>query len=201
MKNPRSFTLRAAAIVLSVGGLVLVGGTAAARPDVPSNLPDRPNPVVVTAAFQPAGSAGTALTYNTEFVPEGANVTVRSVPGVGHGTTTTLVVKGLAPNREYGAHAHVNACGPTGDYAGSHFQYVMDPVQPSTDPNYANPQNEIWLDFTTDENGFGVAVSTVPWQFAERRAESIVIHEHHTHTGPGEAGSAGSRFGCVSVDF
>lgn len=194
-------TMAVAAVVVSVGGLVLAGGTAGARPDLPATSESRPNPVVVTTTFEAADSGGTALTYDPDLVPEGANAAVRSVPRWNYGTMTKLVVRGLAPNREYGAHAHLNACGPTGDAAGSHFQHLVDPVQPSTDPEYANPENEIWLDFTTDERGFGVAVSMVPWQFGERRAAAVVIHEHHTDTQPGEAGAAGDRLGCVTVDF
>ena len=36
--------------------------------------------------------------------------------------------------------------------AGPTFQNVVDPVQPSVDPAYANPENEIWLDFRTDDD-------------------------------------------------
>ena len=50
-------------------------------------------------------------------------------------------------------------CGPTGDAAGPHFQNQVDPAaapgKPSTDPAYANPQNEIWLDLRTDGDGDG----------------------------------------------
>ncbi|PZS19209.1 MAG: hypothetical protein DLM60_10655 [Pseudonocardiales bacterium] len=59
----------------------------------------------------------------------------------------TLVVAGLLPNRSYAAHAHTNACGPTGEDPGPHYQNRTDPTArtpaPSTNPPYANPRNEI----------------------------------------------------------
>ncbi len=110
-------------------------------------------------------------------------------------------MRGLLPNHEYGAHAHQKACGALATDAGAHFQHVIDPVQPSVDPAYANPRNEIWLDFTTDTRGNGWARSTVRWQFDSRRAGSVVIHDHHTATDPGSAGTAGPRYGCLTVPF
>jgi hypothetical protein len=69
------------------------------------------------------------------------------------------------------------------------------------DPAYANPRNEIWLDFTADRLGTGVAVSRVAWPLGDRRPKSVVIHETHTNSDPGRAGTAGARQGCVNVDF
>ena len=100
----------------------------------------------------------------------------------------------------------VNACGATGDAAGPHFQNQVDPAagpgKPSTDPTYANPQNEIWLDLTTDAQGNGTATSTNEWVFpADRRAQSVIIHEMATMTAPGKAGTAGKRPACMTVPF
>jgi len=153
----------------------------------------------VNASF--AAPGGVAATYDPALVPMGATAAVTSSEANG-ATTVSLKVTGLQPNRAYGAHAHVNPCGADGMAAGPHYQYQMDPVTPSVDPAFANPQNEIWLDFTTDASGTGTATSTVPWTFpAARRAESVIIHEKPTATGPGMAGMAGSRLGCVTVDF
>ena len=71
------------------------------------------------------------------------------------GTTVTPAVPGLDDEHSYGAHVHAELCGPRGDAAGPHFQNVVDPVQPGVDPAYANPENEIWLDLTTDADGAG----------------------------------------------
>jgi Cu-Zn family superoxide dismutase len=152
------------------------------------------------ATFQPYRPGVRAVTYNRRLVPAGARAKITVVSRDG-ATTTRLTVRGLVPNRAYGAHAHTNPCGPNPTDAGPHYQNAPDPVQPSVDPGYANPRNEIWLDFTTDARGDATAVSTVPWRFTTRHAHSVVVHTMHTHTGPGHAGDAGARLGCVNVDF
>ena len=85
--------------------------------------------------------------------------------------------------------------------AGPHVLHEPVPVQPSTVPRYANPGNEVWLDLTTDAAGSASARTVVPWQFADQRARSVVIHAEATRTGPGEAGVAGQRVACVNVAF
>ncbi|SFA74520.1 superoxide dismutase, Cu-Zn family [Amycolatopsis marina] len=182
-----------AALVLAV--LVTGAGNAAAEPTV--------SPRLATAGgtfggYEPGKAAST---YDPALVPEGARAHVFALSAPGLGTSTALSVGGLVPNREYGAHAHTKPCGPTGKDAGPHFQHEQDPVSPSVDPAYANPDNEIWLDFTTDRLGNSLEISKVAWPLGERRPASVVIHEMHTHTAPGEAGDAGSRLACVNVDF
>lgn len=169
--------------------------------------------LALTAASTPAsacvrhevGAAGVfgdgAFTYDHAVVPAGSKIRVRAAYTGRHKTSVTLRVSGLLPRRMYGAHAHQSACGPLPAAAGAHFQRVVDPVQPSVDPAYANRRNEIWLDFTTDRNGNGRARSVVNWTFDSSRAASVVIHDHHTATAPGQAGTAGARHGCLSVPF
>ena len=153
----------------------------------------------------PPERATTAFTYNPALAPEGATVEVEA-DGRGGSTEIRLDVDGLLPNRGYAAHAHANACGPTGDAAGPHFQNDVDPAaapgKPSTDPAYANPQNEIWLDLRTDGNGDGESRAEVPFAFSGRAPASVVIHEAEaTNTGPGQAGTAGARIACLNVPF
>lgn len=152
------------------------------------------------AKFESYSATAKAVTYDAK-VPSGAKVTVVSVPTIGGGTTVLLKLKGLLPNRAYGAHVHVKKCGAAPADAGPHYQNVVDPVQPSVDPAYANPRNEIWLDVHTDGNGFAYTSSTVDWQFTDQHAQSVVVHNEHTHTKPGEAGTAGPRLACVNVAF
>ena len=119
-------------------------------------------------------------------------------------TAVQLTVSGLQPSRGYGAHLHVNPCGATGEAAGPHYQQQTDPAAsvspPSVDPSYANPRNEVWLDFTTDAGGNATATATQPWVFDPPRApRSLVIHAQTTKTAPGEAGSAGARAGCLTL--
>lgn len=142
------------------------------------------------------------LTAYSPAVPEGAKGRVKAIYDADGSTFVRLRVRGLLPNTEYGAHAHVNVCGPTGADAGPHFQHVVDPVSPSTNPEYANAENEIWLDLTTDAQGRGLAEAEVDWQFSpDRRAKSVIIHEEHTHTGQHDAGTAGARLACLTVPF
>lgn len=176
-------------IVAGTAGLVL-----AATPTAAAACPSK----VVHAA----GTFGTsAFTYDQAHVPAGAKITVNAVYPGRNKTIVTLRVRGLLPNHEYGSHAHQKACGPLATDAGGHYQNVVDPVQPSVDPKYANSRNEIWLDFTTDRRGNGWAYSVVKWQFGARRAGSVVLHDHHTATAPGQAGTAGPRYGCLTVRF
>ena len=161
-----------------IGVFALTGCAGSITPvTVPSATPDRD--VQVSTTFGTDG--GTALTYDPELVPVGARGAVSAQTGDA-GTTVTLAVRGLAPQRPYGAHVHTQPCGPTGAVAG--------------------PGNEIWLDITTDAAGAGTATATVPWAFdRDRRAQSVIIHAMPTATGPGEAGTAGARAACISVEF
>ncbi|HEX2402070.1 MAG TPA: superoxide dismutase [Mycobacterium sp.] len=132
-------------------------------------------------------------------VPAGARAMVHAIATGSGKTIVTLHVFGLEPNREYGAHAHRNACGASPLDAGGHFQHEMGGA---TDPAYANPRNEIWLDVTTDVDGNGASQATVDWTFAPANsAHSVVLHDHHTATDPGVAGTAGPRLACLTVEF
>jgi superoxide dismutase, Cu-Zn family len=166
-----------------------------------SAAPQAPPAGNVEASGKFAAPPGAVVTYDAALVPVGATAAVDETVA-GGSTTVALDVAGLVPNRQYGAHAHANPCGAEGKDAGPHYQLTPDPVTPSVDPAYANPQNEIWLDFTTDGQGAGRATSTVAWEFpADRRAESVVIHTMPTATEPGKAGTAGDRAACITVGF
>lgn len=137
----------------------------------------------------------------------GAVARVHSVETPSGRTIVTLVVDGFTPDRVFGAHVHTRPCGATGAAAGPHYQHVVDPVSPSVDPAYANPDNEIWLDLHTDSAGHGEASVSVPWTFVKDAAHptgasSIVFHRDHTAAGHhGTAGTAGPRLACLTVPF
>jgi superoxide dismutase, Cu-Zn family len=156
---------------------------------------------LVSGVAEPYVPGAVAVTYDQTLVPAGARLSVLATGTTPLGTTVVLTTHGLVPDREYGAHVHTKPCGAAPADAGPHFQNVADPVQPSVDPAYANPRNEVWLDFTTDATGTGVAVATVPWAFGGRPASSVVVHETHTHTDPGHAGTAGARLACLNAAF
>jgi len=153
-----------------------------------------------TGTLAPPTDAESAYTYDQTAAPAGAELTVTLSPTDG-GASVELTVDGLQPNRTYGAHAHLNPCGETGDAAGPHFQKVEDPVSPSVDPAYANPKNEIWLDVRTDGDGAGSTIAEVPFDFAGRGPASVVLHEMPTATAAGKAGTAGGRLACLTVPF
>jgi superoxide dismutase, Cu-Zn family len=193
MRTPR-LALAGLAAVLALSGCGGIGTSAAAQPTPP---PAREAEQSATFQAEP----GVAVTYDQELVRVGARAAVQSRSGEGS-TTVRLAVHGLEPRRPYGAHVHANPCGARPEDAGPHFQFMVDPVQPSVDPRFANLQNEIWLDLNTDDAGSGSAESTVAWEFpADRRAGSVVIHAMPTSSESGQAGTAGPRAACISVSF
>lgn len=180
-----------------------------------------PHPFVfVHDGFQPASQAKTAgaVTYDKSLVPTSASVFVAEArlggKGMekyheggehGHmmhrGTFVFISVRGLAADHHFGVHVHTKPCGTKPDSSGPHYQNMKDPKQPSTNPKYANPHNEVWLDLTTKGNGKGWAKSWVKWNFRSGEARSVVIHKHATDTTSGKAGQAGARVACVNVPF
>jgi Cu-Zn family superoxide dismutase len=146
-------------------------------------------------------SGANAVTYDELLVPVGATAGV-TVEETGGGTTVTLVVTGLQKTRAYGAHLHVKPCGAAPADSGAHLQHSHDPAAsvspPSVDPSYANPGNEVWLDFTTDAAGAARSTGSEDWIF-DPKPRSLVIHAQPTKTGPGEAGTAGARAACLSL--
>jgi Cu-Zn family superoxide dismutase len=178
-----------------IAGLILVPLFAACGGAPPAPIRE----VERSATFQP--QPGPAMTYDQQLVPAGATAMVRARSGEGS-TAVQLTVAGLQPSRAYGAHVHERPCGPRPEDSGPHAQHVVDPVQPSVDPRFANPQNEIWLDLSTNGSGAGTAESTVAWEFpADRRPGSVVVHAMPTSTEPGKAGTAGARAACISVEL
>jgi Cu-Zn family superoxide dismutase len=159
--------------------------------------------VTAEGSLAPAGRGSGAVTYNPDVAPEGAHVTV-TITDEDRGTVVALDVEGLLPDRGYAAHAHVKPCGATGADAGPHFQNTLDPAagpdRPSTDPAYANPENEVWLDLHTDADGNGHAETEVPFTFSTRSPRSVVVHEaESTATHAGHAGTAGPRAACLTL--
>lgn len=161
--------------------------------------------VTESSTFEPAPAEETGVTYDEDAVPAGAEFTVTSTTTNEDGTEVTLEVDGLEAEREFGAHVHTDPCGDAPEDSGPHYQDEEDPdvaeSEDSTDPDYANPENEVWLDFTTDDTGAASAEHTVDWQPREGEANSIVLHEEHTATEEDEAGTAGDRLACITVEL
>lgn len=187
-------------VTVAASSALCVVGIAAPAAAAPANEHPDLTPNFSFGVYQPYEEGADAVTYDSR-VPEGAKTAIGSIPMPDGSTKIVAKIKGLEPNSEYGAHVHTDPCGPSGDDAGPHFQQVPDPVQPSVDPAYANPENEVWLDFTTDDAGNAVATTQGNWDFEGRMANSFVIHEEHTHTHPGEAGEAGDRLACLNSQY
>ena len=137
------------------------------------------------------------VSYDAAF-PTTASARVHVVETPSGRAVVTLSVTGLEPNRTYGAHAHVNPCGLTGAAAGPHWQAVDGP----STPQFANPDNEIWLDVTTDETGAGTTQASRAVPFSpDDRPRSVIIHALPTATTPTGSGTAGARLACVTVAF
>jgi Cu-Zn family superoxide dismutase len=190
-KTPRTIL-----IAMAVPALSLAAG--------PSTWADGGRHVHERGTYAAPAEATNAFTYNAALVPEGAKVKVDAWYLPDGRSVVVLRASGLTSHYEYGAHAHSASCGPTGSVAGPHYQFRQDPVTPSTDPAYANADNEIWLDFTTDGKGRGSAIAVQDWQpEATRRPGSVVLHVEHTHDGTdgAPAGTAGARLACLTVGF
>jgi Cu-Zn family superoxide dismutase len=166
-----------------------------------------PGRVTAEGTFRPATTAApgtTAYLYDTSAATASA-AAVLNLDSVGAHTKVTLAVSGFKPNRAYGAHLHVNPCGKDPKAAGGHFQHHPEATttsSPSNNPTYANPQNEVWLDFTTDADGNAKASADQPWTLTpQHRPHSLVIHSEKTKTEPGETGTAGARVACLIITY
>jgi Cu-Zn family superoxide dismutase len=162
-------------------------------------------PTPETAARPNTGTL--AFTYNPQLAPPGAHISVLMAPH-NESTTAEMTVSGLLPNRGYAAHANVNACSPNPAAEGPTYQNRIDPAvntkaigqQRSTNPEYANPQNEVWLDVRTDGSGSGTSRVTLPFVFTDRGPGAVVLYDgEQTNTAPGQVGQAGNPIACVSL--
>lgn len=166
---------------------------------------------VSKGTFDVPASAISAFTYDVTQVPVGARIVVRAVKIAHRKTLIRLRVRGLLPGETYGAHVHYLACGATGAAAGAHYQNVPDlaaggsETVSSTNPAYANPANEVWLDFVTNARGKGRAYAVVDWRFrptAPGTTRSVILHIDPTSTGGTvPPGNAGARLACLNASF
>ena len=194
-----------AAVVL--GSVLLAGGLAACSSGenastAPATTAETPLAAAGAPLAEPAASGDQpkAITHDTKRAPAGATLATSATVENGS-TTVTLTVTGLLPNTKYGSHAHTKACGAKATDSGPHYQDKKDPVSPSVDPAYANRDNEVWLDFTTDDKGAATSSAKVNWEFRKGEGNSIVVHATHTHTDAGKAGTAGDRLACLTYSF
>ncbi|MCG5212721.1 superoxide dismutase family protein [Streptosporangium soli] len=154
--------------------------------------------LVGEGTFEPYKQGATAVVYDEKLVPSGA-MGEATIESTGTETESELFLEGMLPNRKYGAHLHVNACGEKPDDSGPHFRWE---ASPSASPNQpATRENEIWLDISTNGEGDGDAHATQPWALTKDRLPgSVVIHAKETTTTGPQAGQAGDRVACLTLN-
>jgi Cu-Zn family superoxide dismutase len=114
--------------------------------------------------------------------------------------TMSLSVAGLPPNRAFGSHLHKLSCGDPMK-AGGHYENKPWPTSTtSSDPAYANPDNEAWLDFTTDVDGKAIVSTLVKWIPRVGEANAVIIHAMPTTLLP-KGGLAGAKLACLDIPF
>jgi Cu-Zn family superoxide dismutase len=200
------FTAKHKRLIAAVAAVGAVGAGLGVVATAGASEPKAKKPVeklIVKTEFVPASEAdkATAVTYNTELVPVSGRVQVKEELRRSSGTRIELQLRDLVASRTYGAHVHTKPCGKLPADAGPHYQDQQDPQQPSVDPKYANPKNEVWLDVTSNKDGSARSTAIVDWRFRDGGARSVVLHEMGTAIHAGHAGTAGPRLACVNVAF
>jgi hypothetical protein len=152
-----------------------------------------------------AKSLGSWVVYDNPYGDGGANPAMgiqgmavalaRKLSDGGAGMEVQLMVSGLPVDRDFGSHIHKAEC--DAGMAGGHFQHVPAPDGGASDPAFANPMNEVWLDFKTD--GMGKAMSDVNVNFVPPAggAKAIIVHDRKT----GDGGVAGAKLACLPFAF
>jgi Cu-Zn family superoxide dismutase len=148
-------------------------------------------------AMAGAAKASGTFTANPAFVPSSALPVNPTIGAEGHihvtdanagRTIVSLHVEGLPANRSFAAHLHRDPCSSA--FGGPHYQ-----APTGTPAGLADPDHEVWLDFTTNAAGNAHTNVVVPFDILPG-ARSVVIHQE-PHTGTG--GAAGQRLACLDV--
>lgn len=205
-QNRKNRVFLAVAAMATIGLMTAACGSgndgAEADPGQDTDSNTAENQVTHSGTLAEPADAEDAFTYDTELAPVGAELAVEVKPEA-DASTVVLTVTGLVPDRGYAAHAHTEPCGDTGDASGPHFQHEADPDADPDKPmaDVVNPDNEIWLDLTTDAEGNGTSEANVPFAItAEATPKSVVVHKaEQTATADGEAGVAGDRVACLTI--
>ncbi|GAA4911764.1 Cu-Zn family superoxide dismutase [Nonomuraea thailandensis] len=168
-----------------------LAGACAGPPAPVQNAKTAPDETVnLNAAGEFSADDPGAIAYDRKLAPQGAQASVTIESGDGQ-TRTSLVVEGLLPGRRYGAHLHTKPCGRKPDDAGPHYQHH---------PGRIDADSEVWLDFTTDDEGAGRSSARNDWMLERAKLPgSLVIHSQPTTTSGPEVGQAGARVACLTL--
>lgn len=155
---------------------------AATPPAEPPATPAVSSPIIVDSSFSATFVPGIpAVTYDPAAVPETATVRFIVVPD----GQASLTVAGFGPDQIFPARLHTNECGPSGVDAGPRYQHTIDP-----DPADANPENEVWLNFTTDGTGVANVEALHPWPFNPNRPPRSLL-----------VGDPSAYLACVTIPW
>ncbi|MFG1706345.1 superoxide dismutase family protein [Nonomuraea sp. M3C6] len=136
------------------------------------------------------GTGTGAIAYDRRLAPKGSQASL-TTESTGNKTRTSLVVEGLLPRRHYGAHLHAKACGKKPDDSGPHYQHHAGQI---------NPDSEVWLDVTTNDDGAGRSTARHDWALDPAKLPgSLVIHAQPTKTSGPQVGTAGARIACLTL--
>jgi Cu-Zn family superoxide dismutase len=159
--------------------------------------------LLATAAGAIVASGAGEVTANPGFAPNatdavnptiGASARAHVVVNGGRGgqALVTFHVDGLPAGRSFAAHLHRDSCATA--FGGPHYQ-APDPAHPVA--ANADPDHEVWLDFTANDEGRAQTLAIVPFEVLSG-ARAVVIHQGD-HTPPG--GVAGQRLACLDIEI
>ena len=132
---------------------------------------------------------GPSFVYDDGYSEVLTAVTVRATQ---RSTKVTLDASNFPPSahgRTFGAHVHVDRCGPKPTDAGAHYQHSS---------KGSLKDRELWLDFTVDKNGRARVTAERPWAVKAGAANSVVVHSKATNQ---STGKAGDPILCTTVPF
>jgi Cu-Zn family superoxide dismutase len=165
---------------------------------------DEPTPTMLATSTGPLTVFATPYAANPARAMEAnpiANTATAAATAwkVGSKLKLALSVAGMPAKRTFGSHLHKFTCDNM--KAGGHYQNnpwpTTNPMSSANDPVYANPENEAWLDFTTDDGGKATKEVTSNWLPRAGEAKSIIIHDMAT----AEGGKAGDKLACLPLDL
>ncbi|GAA2727093.1 hypothetical protein [Actinocorallia aurantiaca] len=151
--------------------------------------------VVSLAASSSAAAGPDPRTLGPSFVYDDAYsevLTAVTVRATQRSTKVTLDASNFprsAHGRTFGAHVHVDRCGPKPTDAGDHYQHSA---------KGSLKDREVWLDFTVDKNGRARVTAERPWAVKAGAANSVVVHGKATDQ---RTGKAGDPILCTTVPF
>ena len=161
--------------------------------------PDRcgtttPSPIasgIIQGTFGTYCENAIASTYDTSFVPDGADTTI-TVNDTDADTTLEMIVRGFAPNTEFTAELHQKLCGADPSDAGEEYE----------DTGNAD-SDDLSLDFTTDGDGGSTASVTVPWVLPDDgigRSLLITLDDGETASPSPDPAGDDRAVACVSLE-